>query len=445
MKKYLPFLLILTAFIWSCRRPEKVAEEFLPTDSHEEYAEALTALELEDTAMGRQWLTAGDPSSNPTALSLLPFQERRKFDPAVPDAAYYLIEGLRGQVISIDIETDSKAGYFADLFGLDSEFYPEGSPEEGWENRAFDKVAAAAHTEAETANPKAAGGADRSSDPGADSALTGSSRLVLEPRTHRFYLLRLQPRLLEEAEFIITFNSGPLLSWPLPDSDTRDVKSFFGASRDGGDRVHHGIDIFAPRGTPVLAVDNTSIYRVQIRERGGNTVFLRDEERGLIYYYAHLDEWAEDIEALMMVPEGKELGTVGNTGNAGWSPPHLHFGIYQTSWRSALDPWYFFIEVEDLPENRQAVPLPTESRFPPAGSAAFYRKYASRSLFVPSPSVRDRYGRELGNRGKPVMVQEWGPEYPGNTGDLRLVASRSKALGFIDRERRIWWMPYNPS
>ena len=369
-------------------------------------------------------------------MSLLPFQERRIFDPAAPDAAYYLIEGLRGQTISIDIETESEDGYFADLFGLDNDFYPEESPEEGWGNRTFEKVAAAAEAESVT---------ERESN----SSLTGSNRLVFEPRTHRFYLLRIQPRLLEGGEFVITFNSDPLLSWPIPDSDAADVQSFFGAPRDGGERVHHGIDIFAPRGTPVLAVYNTSMYRIQVRERGGKTVFLRDEKRGLIYYYAHLDEWVENIESGMKVPEGMELGTVGNTGNARWSPPHLHFGIYQTSWRGALDPWYFFIYVQDLPETRQAVSIPGGNQLKPSDitpeSSTFYQAYASRSLFVLSPAVSDKYGNALGERGKPVMAQDWGREYLGDKEELLLVASRADAYGFMDKERRIWWMPYNPS
>jgi murein DD-endopeptidase MepM/ murein hydrolase activator NlpD len=367
-------------------------------------------------------------------LSLLPFQERRLFDPAVPDAAYYLIEGLKGQAVTVDIATGSDAGYFADLFGLDSEFYPEGNPDDEWSKRTFEKVAAARETD--SSGVVEAEGSE---------VLVGSSRLVFEPRKHRFYLLRIQPRLLEGGEFLVTFNSDPLLSWPLEEYDLADVQSFFGAPRDGGSRVHHGIDIFAPRGTPVIAVDDTRVYRIQIRDRGGNTVFLRDEKRGLIYYYAHLDEWAEDIEVNMHVPAGKELGTVGNTGNAVWSPPHLHFGIYRSSWRGVLDPWYFFIDVENLPEERRAIPLPGEERKQIVGSlvtedTVFYRTYASRSLFVPSPAVRDRNGVFLGERGRPVMQRGWGREYRGMTTDLRLVGSRAGAYAFMDPERRIVWL-----
>lgn len=111
-----------------------------------------------------------------------------------------------------------------------------------------------------------------------------------------------------------------------------------------------------------------------------------EKDRGLVYYYAHLDTWAEDIEQGLDVSPGMELGTVGNTGNARWSPPHLHFGIYQTSWRGALDPWYFFIDVKDLPPNRTAGPFPPN------------RNYASRALVTLSPAARDREGKELGEK-----------------------------------------------
>jgi murein DD-endopeptidase MepM/ murein hydrolase activator NlpD len=449
MKKYLPFLLILLVFIWSCGTSEYIEEQYYPTDTHDEYRESLQALDLGATDMGGEWMTAGDPASNPTALSLLPFQERRFFDTAVPDAAYYLIEGLRGQTVVVDIATDAGAGYFADLFGLDDEFIPEGTPEEYWEGRIFEKVAAARTVEA-PGNRKAGGGAAEES-----GVLIGSSRLEFEPRKHRFYLLRIQPRLLEGGEFLVTFNSDPLLSWPIPDSDIGDVQSFFGAPRDGGDRVHHGIDIFVPRGTPVVAVDDTSIYRIQVRERGGNTVFLNDSDRGLIYYYAHLDEWAEGIEQGMDVPAGMELGTVGNTGNAVYGPPHLHFGIYQTSWRGALDPWYFFIDVAELPDSRRAAPLPSpEQLASPATdgagaaksggfleSAALYAVHASRSLFTPSPAVSDRDGNDLSPEDMPVMRTGWGEQTLIGPEGLRLVAARADAYGFIDEERRVWWLP----
>ncbi len=148
----------------------------------------------------------------------------------------------------------------------------------------------------------------------------------------------------------------------------------------------------------------------------------------------------------MQVPKGRELRTVGNTGKAVWSPFHLHFGIYRNSWRGVLDPWYYFIDVENLPENRSSMPLPQEKQKHIAGSIVpentiFYRTYASHSLFVPSPAVSDRNGESLGERGKPIMRQGWGREFRGNITDMRLGASRTGAYAYMDRDRRTLWLP----
>lgn len=66
---------------------------------------------------------------------------------------------------------------------------------------------------------------------------------------------------------------------------------------------------------------------------GGNVVWLRDPARGLTHYYAHLDTVL--VASGQRVRRGDTLGTVGNTGNARATPPHLHFGLYDGG---ALDP-----------------------------------------------------------------------------------------------------------
>ena len=242
------------------------------------------------------------------------------------------------------------------------------------------------------------------------NVIRGSGRVFFEPRRHRFYLLRIQPRLLEGGEFLITVNSDPLLSWPLPEKRGEDIISFFGAPRDGGERVHHGIDILAPRGTSLTAVDDVTISRIQVRERGGNTVFLRDSVRDYIYYYAHMDEWDTDIKTGDDVTTDTRLGTVGNTGNAIYSPPHLHFGIYHSSWWQPLDPWYFFIDVDDLPAERRAPQFPEENILPDTitgkDTPRLSRTYYSTTLFERSPAVRDKDGNPLTEREKPIMQQE---------------------------------------
>lgn len=99
--------------------------------------------------------------------------------------------------------------------------------------------------------------------------------------------------------------------------------STFGAPRSGG-RTHEGVDIFAPRGTPVLAAHDGVVLRVG-QYRLGGTVIHTIGRRGVIAYYAHLDRVRPDLRRGLPVREGETIGWVGNTGNARTTPPHLHF------------------------------------------------------------------------------------------------------------------------
>ncbi|HEX9160886.1 MAG TPA: M23 family metallopeptidase [Thermoanaerobaculia bacterium] len=102
----------------------------------------------------------------------------------------------------------------------------------------------------------------------------------------------------------------------------------WGAPRDGGERRHKGIDIFAPRGTSVVAVIEGIISYIGDQPKGGHCLWLTTES-GTSFYYAHLDRWAPGLYEGMEVQTGDLLGFVGNTGNAITTPPHLHFGINQ--------------------------------------------------------------------------------------------------------------------
>jgi len=123
---------------------------------------------------------------------------------------------------------------------------------------------------------------------------------------------------------------------PLADPRYAMAKSFFGADRDAGRRVHHGIDIFAPRGTPVVAATDGVVRSIASNRLGGHVVWLRDERRGRTLYYAHLDRHA--VSTGQMVRTGDVLGFVGNTGNASTTRPHLHFGLYRRG-EGPVDPW----------------------------------------------------------------------------------------------------------
>jgi murein DD-endopeptidase MepM/ murein hydrolase activator NlpD len=90
---------------------------------------------------------------------------------------------------------------------------------------------------------------------------------------------------------------------------------------------HHGIDIFAPLGAPLLAVTDGTVYSVGWNDIGGNRLWLRDT-RGNEYYYAHLSAFSPLAVNGAIVRAGDVLGFVGNTGDAEGTPYHLHFEVH---------------------------------------------------------------------------------------------------------------------
>ncbi len=98
----------------------------------------------------------------------------------------------------------------------------------------------------------------------------------------------------------------------------------WGASRSAG-RVHQGIDIMAPAGTPVRAAAPGKVLKLFNSDRGGVTLYQLSSDGGFIFYYAHLQRYAPDIKEGDQLTRGQVLGFVGMTGNA--PVPHLHFEI----------------------------------------------------------------------------------------------------------------------
>jgi murein DD-endopeptidase MepM/ murein hydrolase activator NlpD len=90
---------------------------------------------------------------------------------------------------------------------------------------------------------------------------------------------------------------------------------------------HHGNDIFATTGTPVLAMADGTLSRVGINTLGGNRLWLTDEA-GNEFYYAHLSAYAPASISGARVRAGQVIAFVGNTGQAITTPPHLHFEVH---------------------------------------------------------------------------------------------------------------------
>jgi murein DD-endopeptidase MepM/ murein hydrolase activator NlpD len=101
----------------------------------------------------------------------------------------------------------------------------------------------------------------------------------------------------------------------------------FGEAR--GDHPHEALDIVAPRGTAVLAVDDGVVRKLFTSVRGGLTVYQFDPSQSYCYYYAHLDRYADGLVEGATLRKRDVIGYVGTTGNAPRDRPHLHFTIFK--------------------------------------------------------------------------------------------------------------------
>ncbi|MEO7742754.1 MAG: M23 family metallopeptidase [Usitatibacter sp.] len=111
------------------------------------------------------------------------------------------------------------------------------------------------------------------------------------------------------------------------------VKGYERVLRDNFDELrgksrHEALDIMAPRGTPVVAVDDGTVARLFRSLPGGITVYQFDPSGTFAYYYAHLDRYAPGLREGAAVKRGEVIGYVGSTGNARADAPHLHFTVY---------------------------------------------------------------------------------------------------------------------
>jgi murein DD-endopeptidase MepM/ murein hydrolase activator NlpD len=105
-----------------------------------------------------------------------------------------------------------------------------------------------------------------------------------------------------------------------------ELKNTYGAARSGG-RAHKGVDIFAAKGTPVVAAAAGVIVKRDSNAVGGISVYQRDLDARTIYYYAHLNGWRAGLKEGDLVRQGDVIGYVGSTGNVSGSP-HLHFAVF---------------------------------------------------------------------------------------------------------------------
>lgn len=133
---------------------------------------------------------------------------------------------------------------------------------------------------------------------------------------------------------------APSLMMPVEGVRVANVAASFGAAR--GNRPHDGVDIFAPRGTPVRAAAPGFVYRIDDLSLGGLSVTVVGDG-GVRYFYTHFDSVPPDLLEGQVVTVDTVIGYVGDSGNAAGTPTHLHLGVYLgedddlCAWR-AVDP-----------------------------------------------------------------------------------------------------------
>lgn len=265
---------------------------------HEKYSTGLKNAKLDSSAMGRAWLNAAAKSLSQPLMISLPYKETGYFDATKIIAAGYRFKLRRGELLTATLTKKPGTGFglFMDLWLVNE----------------------AGKTDFE------------------EAATIDATQLQVEIKKEAEYILRLQPELLAGGEYTLVIQTGPSLAFPVQESSRPRIGSFWGDPRSGGSRRHEGIDIFAPKRSPVVAALPGTVS-VSTNDLGGKVIFLRNRNKNYSLYYAHLD--SQTAVHGEYVETGEVIGLMGNTGNAEHSPPHLHFGIYTMG--GAIDPLPF--------------------------------------------------------------------------------------------------------
>jgi len=154
----------------------------------------------------------------------------------------------------------------------------------------------------------------------------------------------------------VSASESPIEVFPHLDEDTNYVNDFGVFVRD---RVHMGIDIFSPKGTPVVAVADGFVSRMSRGTTAGYYLVLRHAD-GWETFYLHLNNdvnrddgrggwgtaFAEGIEPGDYVEAGTVIAYVGDSGNAESTPSHTHFELHRNG--RAVDPWPYVDRAMDL-------------------------------------------------------------------------------------------------
>ena len=308
MKTYLSlwwlFSIAFATVILSCKTGS--VNLFKAATPHEQYQKKLVNVGLDKTAMGSAWLNAATMSTQKALNINIPYKENGYFAADKVPATAYKFSATKGQKLNIKL---NKTPSGAALIYIDV-----------WYNTDQSQKLIA-------------------------SADTLNNPVVFDIDETGTYLIRLQPELLQNVSYELEITAGPSLAFPVKSKNTNSIKSYWGDGRDNDARKHEGVDIFGNFRTPVLAISEGTVTRVNENNLGGKVVWMRPKGKDYTLYYAHLDEQIA-VEG-QEVKIGDTLGLMGNTGNARTTPTHLHFGIY--TFNGAINPLPFIDPVTKTP------------------------------------------------------------------------------------------------
>jgi murein DD-endopeptidase MepM/ murein hydrolase activator NlpD len=184
-----------------------------------------------------------------------------------------------------------------------------------------------------------------------------------------------------------------------PVAGPADYVDTYGAFRgDVPGNWHHGDDIFAPLGTPVVAVASGTVNRVGWQRLGGWRLWVRDSV-GDQFYYAHLSGYAPAVLRSNRVEAGQVIGFIGNTGDAFTTPPHLHFEVHprpflHLGYDGAVNPTTYLnrwrrLHYENAPRPVHP-PLPKQPLLRREARFVFRELLAARHLITRAPKATER-------------------------------------------------------
>ena len=143
----------------------------------------------------------------------------------------------------------------------------------------------------------------------------------------------------------------------------------WGAARSGG-RTHEGTDIMADKMTPVVAAASGTVGWMRSGVGTDCCMMALNHDDGWSSWYIHLNNdtpgtddgmgfgFAPGIERGVHVEAGQLIGWVGDSGNAEWTAPHLHFELHKPG-VGAINPYPHLVAAQELGDPVEGSPVST--------------------------------------------------------------------------------------